>query len=135
LIRREIKGTNKMSTAGVTNKENNKNIWNTSAETSKKFTRGNATLQGKIFDINTKEVVHQFWGTVKVIANYVGQEYTHGGDVRFMIENLQDFNFQAPADPPLYSLIWGQSSKSTQSNMETHQEFQECKAEYESLKF
>jgi hypothetical protein len=34
----------------------------------------------------------------------------------------------------LYSLIWGQSSTSTQSKLETHQDFQECKAEYESLK-
>ncbi len=37
--------------------------------------------------------------TVKVIADCVGQEYTHGGDIRFMIKNLTDFNFAWPADP------------------------------------
>lgn len=34
----------------------------------------------------------------------------------------------------LYSLIWGQSTKSTQSKLETHQDFSQCKAEYDSLK-
>jgi hypothetical protein len=33
------------------------------------------------------------------IADYVGQEYTHGGDIRCMIENFKDFNFVRPADP------------------------------------
>ena len=34
----------------------------------------------------------------------------------------------------LYSLIWGQSSKSTQSKLETHQDFNDCKSTYDSLK-
>jgi hypothetical protein len=34
----------------------------------------------------------------------------------------------------LYSLIWGQSTRSTQSKLETHQDFAQCKAEYDSLK-
>jgi hypothetical protein len=34
----------------------------------------------------------------------------------------------------LHSLIWGQCTKSTQSKIETHQEYQQCKAEYDSLK-
>jgi len=33
-----------------------------------------------------------------------------------------------------YSLVWGQSSKSTQSKIETHLDFQQCKNEYDSLK-
>ncbi len=32
-----------------------------------------------------------------------------------------------------YSLIWGQSTKATQSKLETHQEFQQCKTDYNSL--
>jgi hypothetical protein len=32
-----------------------------------------------------------------------------------------------------YSLIWGQSTKATQSKLETHQEFQQCKTDYKSL--
>jgi hypothetical protein len=33
----------------------------------------------------------------------------------------------------LYSLIWGQSTKTTQSKIETHQNFTQCKASYYSL--
>jgi hypothetical protein len=40
----------------------------------KKFIGGNAQLQGKIFEISSKDVVHQFAETVKAIADYVGQE-------------------------------------------------------------
>jgi len=34
----------------------------------------------------------------------------------------------------LYSLVWGQATKATQSKIETHQEYQPCKSEYDSLK-
>jgi hypothetical protein len=130
----------------------------------KKFLGGNTNLQGKIFEISAKDAVHQFADMVKAIADYVGQEYTHGGDIRFMIENMEDYNFVRPADPAanvnayekeswkkqldlfwkrrgiyidnkmkLYSLIWGQSSKMTQSKLETHMTFNRCKNEYDSL--
>jgi hypothetical protein len=108
--------------------------------------------------------VHQFTETVKAIANYVGQEYTHGGDIRWMVENFADYNFQRLENPvnnedpyeleswkkqldlywkrrgvyqdnrmKLYSLIWGQSSKTTQSKVETHLNFANCKASYDCL--
>lgn len=48
---------------------------------------------------SSQDCVHQYTETVKAVANYVGQEYMHGGDIRFMIENLQDYNFIRPADP------------------------------------
>jgi hypothetical protein len=118
----------------------------------------------KTFEINIRDAVHQFTETVKAIADYVGQEYTHGGDIRFMVENFADYNFQRPENPEddedpyemeswkkqldlywkrrgiyhdnkmkLYSLIWGQSSKTTQSKVETHQNFADCKSSYDSL--
>jgi len=65
-------------------KENNKNLSNTNTlrdPFQKKFVRGNASLAGRIFDISSKDAVHQFSETVKAIADYVGQEYTHGGDI------------------------------------------------------
>jgi hypothetical protein len=34
----------------------------------------------------------------------------------------------------LYSLIWGQSTKSTQSKLETHEKFNDCRTAYDSLK-
>jgi len=33
-----------------------------------------------------------------------------------------------------YSLVWGQCSKTTQSKIETHQDYQQCKNNYDSLK-
>jgi hypothetical protein len=145
-------------------KENNKNAGNTQPN-KKKFVGGNINLQEKTFELtSSRDCVHQYAETVKAIADYVGQEYTHGGDIRFMIENLQDYNFTRPPDPPngasqyeieswkkqldmywkrrgiymdnkmkLFSLIWGQSSKTTQSKVETHQNFATCKNDYDSL--
>jgi len=118
-----------------------------------------------VFEVNSRDAVHQYSDTLKSIADYVGQHYTHGGDIKFMIENLTDYNHVRPHNPQnandqfeleswkkqldihwkrrgvyadnkmkLYSLIWGQSTKSTQSKLETHQDFQQCKSEYDSLK-
>ena len=114
--------------------------------------------------MSSRDAIHQFADTVKAIADHVGQAYTHGGDIRFMIENL-DYQFVRPGIPndnkdvfemeswkkqldiywkrrgiyadnkmKLYSLIWGQSNKTTQSKLETHAEFSRCKSEYDSLK-
>ncbi len=66
---------------------------------SKKFTGANESLKGKVFDVTSREAVHQFADTLKAIADYVGQQYTHGGDVRFMIENLTDYTFVRPPNP------------------------------------
>jgi hypothetical protein len=54
-----------------------------------KISGGNASLQGKIFDITSKDAINQYLEMVKSIADYVGQEYTHGGDMSFMIENYR----------------------------------------------
>jgi hypothetical protein len=35
----------------------------------------------------------------------------------------------------LHSLIWGQSSKMTQSKLEMHMNFEQCKVEQDSLGF
>ncbi len=80
----------------TTGKENNKNTSNTGGggfKGAKKFVGGNVNLQGKTFEINSREAVHQFTDTIKVIADYVGQEYTHGRDMHFMVENLEDYQF------------------------------------------
>jgi hypothetical protein len=37
---------------------------------------------------------------VKEIADYMGQEYTHGGNLMYMIENLTNYNFIRPKDSP-----------------------------------
>jgi hypothetical protein len=65
-------------------KENNRNLSNTNTLRDpfrKKFVGGNTSLTRRIFDISSKDAVYQFSETVKAIADYVGQEYTHGGDI------------------------------------------------------
>jgi hypothetical protein len=145
-------------------KENNQNRNNTNGYKAKRFIGGNLSLQGKVFEITAKDAVHQFAEMVKAIAHYVGQEYTHGGDIRYMVENLENFTLQRPENPAdeddlfemeswkkqldlywkcmgiyqdnkmkLYSLIWGQSSKATQSKVETHASYSQCKATNDSL--
>jgi hypothetical protein len=146
-------------------KENNRNAANTGGyKGGRKFLGSNTNPQGKVFEITAKDAVHQFAETVKAIADYVRQEYMHGGDIQYMIEKMEDYNFVRPADPPdnanqydvetwkkqldlfwkrrgvymdnkmkLYSLIWGQSSKTTQSKVETHQHFNRCRTDYDSL--
>jgi hypothetical protein len=49
--------------------------------------------------VTSRDAVHQFSETIKAIADYVGQEYTHGGDIRYVIENLTDYNFVCPENP------------------------------------
>jgi hypothetical protein len=90
-----------MSTTSTTSKENNKNAGNNGGGTrsqkqNKRFMGGNASLHGKTFEIISKDSVHYFAETVKAIADYVGQEYTHGGDIRYMIENMSNYNFVCP---------------------------------------
>ncbi len=66
----------------VTKGKENKYTQNTGGGTyksTKNFSGGNVTLQGKVFKISAQDVVH-CTDTMKAIDNYVGQEYTHGRD-------------------------------------------------------
>jgi len=81
----------------MTSKENNKNAGNANATkeyqgAAKNFLGGNSQLLGQTYDVTGRDFIHQFAETTKAIADYVEQEYTHGGDIRFMIENLTDYN-------------------------------------------
>jgi hypothetical protein len=69
-------------------KENNRNYGNVGVGSrgKKKFLGGNNSLQGKVFEINTKDAVHEFAEMTKAVADYVEEEYTHGG---FLIENFE----------------------------------------------
>jgi hypothetical protein len=60
---------------------------------------GNANLQGKVFGIDISDAAHQYTETIIAIADYVGQEYTHRGDIHDMIKNLEDCNYVRPEDP------------------------------------
>lgn len=65
----------------------------------KMFIGANANLQGKAFERNKKDVIQQYTETLKAIADYVWQEYTHGGDIWSTIEILEDSNRVRHADP------------------------------------
>jgi len=154
-----------ITTTTTQNDPNNNKNNPTKGYQGKKFVGGNSSLGGKIFDVSSRDAIHQYADTIKAIADYAGQAYTHGGDIRFMIENLEDYNFVRPENPDnenntfemeswkkqldiywkrrgvyadnkmkLYSLVWGQSTKTTQSKLETHAEFNQCKSTYDSLK-
>jgi hypothetical protein len=63
----------KMST--TSGKENHKNANNTQGTNglkNKKFMGGNQSLQGKVFEISSKDSIHQFAKTLKATADYVG---------------------------------------------------------------
>jgi hypothetical protein len=49
--------------------------------------------------VTSRDAVHQFSELIKAIADCVGQDYMHGGDIRYMIENLTDYNFVHPENP------------------------------------
>jgi hypothetical protein len=57
-------------------------------------------LSGWTYDVTGRDSTHHFAETTKAITDYVGQEYTHGSDIRYTIENLTDYNFVRPGDPP-----------------------------------
>jgi hypothetical protein len=61
-----------ITTSTNTNKENNKNNANVGGGKYKKFMGGNPSLQGKTFEITSKDAVHHFADALKAIADYVG---------------------------------------------------------------
>jgi hypothetical protein len=81
--------------AHTNTEENNENAGNIPGG-NKKFIGGNQNLSGKTFEVTNREAIHQFSETLKAIADYVGQEYTHGGDICYMIENLVEYRFVRP---------------------------------------
>ncbi len=51
-------------------------------------------IQRKAFDISAQGAVHKFAEMAKGVDDYVGGEYTHGGDM----DNFEDFHCQRPED-------------------------------------
>ena len=92
-----------MSATTNASKENNKNLINANngngQKSNKRFMGGNISLQRKTFEISSRDVVRQYTETLKVIADYAGQEYKHDGDIQYMIEKMTDYNLIKPQDP------------------------------------
>ena len=67
-------------TTATTQNDPNNNKNNSTKYQGKKFVGGNTSLRGKIFDVSSRDAIHQYADTIKAIADYAGQAYTHGGD-------------------------------------------------------
>ncbi len=61
-------------TTTTTQSDHNNNNKNNSTKgyQGKKFVGGNSSLGGKIFDISSRDAIHQYADTVKAIADYAG---------------------------------------------------------------
>jgi Reverse transcriptase (RNA-dependent DNA polymerase) len=57
-------------------------------------------LSGNIFDCTGAKQAVTFINTRRALANYVGREYTNGGDMRTVIEDLEMPVIPQPDDPP-----------------------------------
>ena len=57
-------------------------------------------LKGHIFDCSDSKQADMFVATKKEIAEYVGREYTFGGDARLAVEELEKPTLTKPSDPP-----------------------------------
>jgi hypothetical protein len=56
-------------------------------------------LKGFIFDCSDERHTDMYSATMKEISEYVGREYSNGGDIRYTVENEKMFVVQVPADP------------------------------------
>jgi hypothetical protein len=66
-----------ITTATTQNDPNNNKNNSTRGYQGKKFVGGNTSLRGKILDVSSRDAIHQYADTIKAIADYAGQAYTH----------------------------------------------------------
>jgi hypothetical protein len=57
-------------------------------------------LEGHVYDICGAHQANQFMKTTEEIGLYVGQNYTHGGDIGTAVRTLERPNIVSPEDPP-----------------------------------
>ena len=57
-------------------------------------------LKGHIYDCSDSRQSDQFTKTTKEIAEYVGRTYKYGGDIRVVVNNLEEISITEPTDPP-----------------------------------
>jgi hypothetical protein len=57
-------------------------------------------IKGFVFDCADGKQSDCYNVAMKELAEYVGREYTHGGDIRWMIENTKLFTVLMSKDPP-----------------------------------
>ena len=67
-----------------------------------KFKGHTIALSGFIFDCSDYKQADVYTTTLKRIAEYVGAEYKHGGDISASITNGKLMNIPEPAQPPDY---------------------------------
>jgi hypothetical protein len=57
-------------------------------------------LEGHVYDICGAQQANQFIKTTEEIGLYVGQHYSHGGDIATAVRTYERPTFESPEDPP-----------------------------------
>jgi cytochrome c biogenesis protein ResB len=68
--------------------------------TTPKFEGKCTELKGHIYDCSDSRQSDKFTKTTKEIAEYVGRTYKYGGDIRVVVNNLEEISITEPTDPP-----------------------------------
>jgi hypothetical protein len=85
----------------------------TTSSTAGKF-KGNCTeLAGYVFDCADYKQADKYMTNMKRIAEYVGTEYKHGGDIRSTIEHEAIIAIAQPADPIIADATAGMTTAQT----------------------
>ena len=63
------------------------------------FSGGIDELKGHYYDCSSYKQADKFVTTTKAIKEYVGKNYTNGGDIRATLESMEEFPIENPEDP------------------------------------
>ena len=64
-----------------------------------KFKGNSFDLEGYIFDCSDIRQADKYITAIKIITEYVGEEFKYGGDIRLYIENSKRFDIPMPNAP------------------------------------
>ena len=64
-----------------------------------KFKGNYSDLEGCIFDCKDSRQADKYITAIKIITEYVGEEFKYGGDIRSSIENSKHFEIPMPTTP------------------------------------
>ena len=63
------------------------------------FTGGIDELKSHYYDCSSYKQADRYVTTTKAIKEYVGKNYSNGGDIRATLENMEEFEVENPEDP------------------------------------
>ena len=63
------------------------------------YSGGIEELKGHYYDCSSYKQADKFVTTTKAIKEYVGKNYSNGGDIRATLESMTEFPIEYPEDP------------------------------------